>query len=60
MRLCEIIYVQDPKGWKWRAISAESARKRETSAETFPLFYECVLAARANGYVADLKRPLQR
>jgi hypothetical protein len=58
MRQCEIIYVQDPKGWKWRVISAENAG--ETSAETFELFYECVLAARAKGYVADLKRPVQR
>ena len=58
MRQCEIIYVQDPKGWKWRAISAKNSPKRETSAETFQLFYECVLAARAKGYVADLKRPV--
>ena len=60
MRHCEIIYVLDPKGWKWRAISAENARNHETSTETFQLFYECVLAARAKGYVADLKRPVQR
>lgn len=60
MRCCEIIYVQEAKGWKWRALVAESTRKPECSAETFPLFYECVLAARAKGYVADLKRPAQR
>ena len=60
MRQCEIIYVQDPKGWKWRAITDEDASKRKTSAETFQLFYECVVAARAKGYFADLKRPLQR
>lgn len=60
MRPCEIIYVQEPKGWKWRGISAEKARNGESSAEAFQLSYECVLAARANGYVADLKRPVQR
>ena len=60
MRQCEIIYVQRPKGWKWRAISAANEPKREPSAETFELFYECVVAARAKGYFADLKRPLQR
>lgn len=60
MRQCEIIYVQDAKGWKWRAISAENEPKREASAETFQLFYECVVAARAKGYFADLKRPAQR
>lgn len=27
MRHCEIIYVQDPKGWKWRAISAENLKR---------------------------------
>jgi hypothetical protein len=60
MRRCEIIYVHKAKGWRWRALAAGSVQEPETSAETFPLFYECVLAARAMGYVADLKRPLAR
>lgn len=60
MRPCEVIYMQDPKGWKWRGISAESARERETSIETFQHFYECMLAARTKGYVANLKRPVQQ
>jgi hypothetical protein len=57
MPTCEIIYVQDAKGWKWRALGDEQNAKRESSKETFQLFYECVSAARAKGYQPNVKCP---
>ena len=51
MDQCEIIYVKDAKGWKWRALTGRSSPKWQSSEETFQLYYECVLAARARGYV---------
>jgi hypothetical protein len=55
MRLCEIIYVKhkDEKGWKWCPIPVDGEAK--PSDETYPLFYECVTAARAEGYTPTLK-----
>jgi hypothetical protein len=57
MPLCEIIYVKskDGNGWKWRPVSKDA--KRKPSAETYPLFYDCVAAARAKGYTANVKCP---
>lgn len=54
-RLCEIIYVKqaDHTGWKWRAL--EEAGKPKLSEQTYPLFYDCVRAARARGYEPNLK-----
>ena len=59
MRSCEIIYVsvKDAKGWKWRALGGESKPQQETSTETFDLFYDCVSAARAKGYLPNVKCP---
>ena len=34
--------------WKWRTIAAPEAAPRQ-SAETYELFYECVIAARSAG-----------
>lgn len=50
MRECEIIYVKEQgnSGWKWRSVSEDG--KVTASQETFGLFYECVMAAKANGY----------
>lgn len=49
-RQCEIIYVRekDGNGWKWRSISASGPAR--SSEQTYGLFYECVVAARAKGY----------
>ncbi|HEX7217686.1 MAG TPA: hypothetical protein VF280_00570 [Burkholderiales bacterium] len=46
-RICEIIYVtqKNASGWKWRPLAADAPCE-----ETYPLFYECVVAARASGY----------
>ena len=59
MRTCEIIYVKDvqAKGWKWRALSEQDKLQPETSVETFQLFYDCVSAARAKGYLPNVKCP---
>jgi hypothetical protein len=50
IRECEIVYVKekDASGWKWRSVSADG--KVTSSEETFGLFYDCVLAAKASGY----------
>lgn len=49
MTNCEIIYFKDEKGWKWRQLSAHGEPKSKACEETYQLFYECVIAARANG-----------
>ena len=51
MRLCEIIYVKEKsaKGWKWRPVVAQDG-KTKASESTYELFYECIAAARAQGY----------
>jgi hypothetical protein len=56
MRRCEIIYFKDVMGWKWRTLGDGTGAKPETSDESFPLFYECVLAARAKGLRPELQR----
>lgn len=50
MPLCEIIFVRHEtgNGWKWCPISA--GQDRLPCKETFALFYDCVTAARAQGY----------
>jgi hypothetical protein len=50
MRECEIFHVQQAgcAGWKWRAVSP--AGTEQVSEHVYELFYECVLAARAQGY----------
>ena len=47
---CEIFYVKRGKtsGWQWRPAGSRS--RSGASAETYALFYECVVAARASGY----------
>jgi hypothetical protein len=55
MHRCEIVYVVDAKGWKWRALGDHQTRKPVRSEETFQLYYECVLAARAKGYDPEIK-----
>jgi hypothetical protein len=49
-KACEIIYVKEAKGWKWRRLSEPGTAKAQLSDETFQLFYDCVSAARARGY----------
>lgn len=50
MNTCDIRHVQykDSFRWKWRHVRADGTVRE--SAESYPLFYECVLAARENGY----------
>ena len=48
--ICEIVYVtqKQSRGWKWRPLAAGA----QACKETYELFYECVVAARASGYGA--------
>lgn len=60
MPVCEIIYIKSAKGWTWRALSRNGESKRgesklEAPQETFPLFYDCVSAARLKGYTPNIK-----
>lgn len=55
MRVCEIIYVKSAKGWQWRSLSEHERARRQASRDTFPLFYDCVTAARAKGYTPNIK-----
>ena len=55
MTTCEIIYVKDEKGWKWRAFTARGEAKPKVCDETYVLFYECVIAARAKGLTPNIK-----
>lgn len=50
LKPCEIVYVKKANGWKWRSLPESGAAKAQMSDETFPLFYDCVSAARARGY----------
>jgi hypothetical protein len=55
MKSCDIRHVKH-KGsfqWKWRHVGTDGSIHE--SAETYPLYYECVLAARASGYEPQLK-----
>lgn len=57
MRRCEIVYVGrkqggNEKGWRWKSVGDGRAQMSE---RTFPLFYECVMAARSRGYQPDIK-----
>lgn len=51
MKLCEIVYVKqkDGNGWKWRPLASDGAGAT-ASDETYELFYDCVIAAREQGY----------
>lgn len=49
MTTCEIIYFKDAKGWKWRALGEHGEPKPKACEETYQLFFECVMAARARG-----------
>lgn len=47
---CEIFHVPYRKSfrWKWRAVAADG--KVQESQEAYDLYYECVCAARREGY----------
>jgi hypothetical protein len=48
---CEIYFITEKKTfrWKWRQV-AEDGSVKDESKESYELFYECVTAARENGY----------
>ena len=47
---CEIVYVKGRagEGWKWRVVSSSGVAR--SSEQAYELFYDCVVAARENGY----------
>jgi hypothetical protein len=53
---CEIFYVpyESSFRWKWRHLN-EDGNVEEESEESYELFYECVCAARENGYQPKIK-----
>jgi hypothetical protein len=50
MPYCKIIYVKHrgQAGWRWQGVSGQGTP--QSSEQTYQLFYECVVAARASGY----------
>ena len=52
---CEIFYIRykDSFRWKWRHVETDGHVKE--SKESYELFYECVCAARRNGYAPQIK-----
>jgi len=55
MMRCEIFHVphQSSFRWKWRAIATDGSVRE--SQESYELFYECVCAARENGYKPQIR-----
>lgn len=55
MKSCDIRHVKHKNSfqWRWRHVGTDG--KIQESAETYTLYYECVLAARACGYEPQLK-----
>jgi hypothetical protein len=56
MEICEIIAIKDKDSfrWKWRRVGPDG--DVEESERSYPLFYECLSAAREKGYKANFKR----
>lgn len=50
MPTCKILHVKhkDSFRWKWRVVAVDGDVKE--SAQSYALFYECVVAARESGY----------
>jgi len=58
MQTCDIHHVEHEGTfrWRWRYVAADGTVKE--SAQSYPLFYECIVAARASGYEPRLSRRL--
>ena len=58
MKACEIFHVPQKKGyrWKWRHTTADG-RTLVESAESYALYYECLMAARDAGYEPRRQMP---
>jgi len=52
---CEIysIRYENSFRWKWRHVAADGSIKE--SKDVYPLYYECVVAARSSGYSPPLR-----
>jgi hypothetical protein len=55
VKTCHIHHVKhkDTFRWKWRYVRSDG--RIQESAKSYPLYYECVMAARASGYEPQLK-----
>jgi hypothetical protein len=55
MEICDIIAIKDEDSfrWKWRYVGADG--EVDESKESYPLFYECLSAARDKGYQPRFK-----
>lgn len=53
--VCEIFHVKQngTLAWKWRAVRPNGGVVE--SEQSYPLFYECIIAARENGYQPQIK-----
>lgn len=50
MQICKIVYVKETgkSGWRWQSLEMDG--RRLSSEQTYALYYECVVAARTNGF----------
>lgn len=55
MQPCEIIFVKHDGGWKWRPVDENNRPRGDASPQTYPLFYDCVVAARSLGYRPNVR-----
>ncbi len=61
MKICEIYSVPHEKSyrWKWRPLEKDAGAAKEQERE-YQLYYDCLLAARENGYEPALRQPAAR
>ena len=55
MDSCEIFFVKTAGGWKWRPLDDDNQPAGKPSAETYQLFYDCIVAARSHGFRPNIR-----
>jgi hypothetical protein len=50
MNLCDIIAIKHGRTFRWKWRHVEPSGQVKQSRETYDLYYDCVSAARKNGY----------
>ncbi|HEX7249200.1 MAG TPA: hypothetical protein VF262_02325 [Burkholderiales bacterium] len=55
MDSCEIFFVKTAGGWKWRPVDDDNQPAGKPSAETYQLFYDCIVAARSHGFRPNIR-----
>ena len=56
MKICDIHHVQHKDSIRWKWVHRRADGSLEESAESYGLFYECVIAARERGFEPQLKK----